>query len=98
MFRLTLVVSACIVATAPALAQSKPSIDKLNAKFAEAFKKGDAAAVAGMYTMDAVVLPPRAEMVIYQGQRNHNSPLPLRSPALPSPAFGHTRASMQRHC
>jgi ketosteroid isomerase-like protein len=38
----------------PALAQSKPEMQKLNDKWAEAFNKGDAAAVAAMYTEDAI--------------------------------------------
>jgi hypothetical protein len=37
MLRLAVVVTACIIATAPALAQSRHSIDKLDAKFADAF-------------------------------------------------------------
>ena len=50
------------LAAAPAMAQSKSSIQKLNDKWAEAFNRGDAAAVAAMYTADAYVLPPGAEM------------------------------------
>jgi uncharacterized protein (TIGR02246 family) len=45
-----------------AFAQDKATIERLNDKFAQAFNKGDAAAVASMYTQDAVVLPPGAEM------------------------------------
>ena len=52
-----------LASLSPALAQSKAAIDKLNAKFADSFNKGDAAAVASMYASDAVVLPPGAEMV-----------------------------------
>jgi uncharacterized protein (TIGR02246 family) len=52
-----------ILAAAPALAQSKPMIQSLDDKWAEAFNKGDAAAVAAMYTQDAYVLPPGADMV-----------------------------------
>ena len=47
----------------PALAQSKAAIQQLNDQWAAAFNKGDAAAVAAMYTEDAYVLPPGAEMV-----------------------------------
>jgi uncharacterized protein (TIGR02246 family) len=61
-FAVLIAVALC-AAVSPALAQSKAAIEKLNAKFAEAFNKGDAAAVAGMYASDAVVLPPGAEMV-----------------------------------
>jgi uncharacterized protein (TIGR02246 family) len=48
---------------APALAQSKAEIQKLNNEWAAAFNDGDAAAVAAMYTKDAYVLPPGLEMV-----------------------------------
>jgi uncharacterized protein (TIGR02246 family) len=48
---------------APASAQSKAEMQKLNDKWAEAFNKGDAAAVAAMYTEDAYLLPAGAEMV-----------------------------------
>ena len=48
---------------APALAQSKAEIQKLNDQFVAAFNKGDAAAVAAMYTQDATVLPAGAPMV-----------------------------------
>jgi uncharacterized protein (TIGR02246 family) len=54
--RLTLV-------AAPASAQDKATIAKLNDAWAAAFNRGDASAVAAMYTEDAFVLPPGAEMV-----------------------------------
>ena len=47
----------------PALAQSKAEIQQLNDQWAAAFAKGDAAAVAAMYTEDAYVLPAGAAMV-----------------------------------
>jgi uncharacterized protein (TIGR02246 family) len=47
----------------PALAQSKAAIQKLNDQWAAAFNKGDAAALAAMYTADAYVLPAGAPMV-----------------------------------
>lgn len=47
----------------PALAQSKAAVQKLNDQWAAAFNKGDAAAVAAMYTKDAYVLPAGGEMV-----------------------------------
>jgi uncharacterized protein (TIGR02246 family) len=46
----------------PALAQSAATIQALNDKWTAAFDKGDAAAVAAMYTQDAVVLPPGHDM------------------------------------
>jgi uncharacterized protein (TIGR02246 family) len=49
--------------SAPALAQSKAAIQKLNDQWSAAFNKGDAAAVAAMYTSDAYVLPAGAPMV-----------------------------------
>jgi uncharacterized protein (TIGR02246 family) len=45
-----------------AFAQDKATIEKLNDRFAQAFNKGDAAAVAALYTPDAVVLPPGSQM------------------------------------
>ncbi len=47
----------------PALAQSKATIEKLNDVWTAAFNKGDAAAVAALYTEDAYVLPPGSPMV-----------------------------------
>lgn len=49
--------------SAPALAQSKAEIQKLNDQFVAALNKGDIAAVAAMYTQDATVLPAGAPMV-----------------------------------
>jgi uncharacterized protein (TIGR02246 family) len=48
---------------APALAQSKAEIQKLEDQWGAAFNKGDAAAVAAMYTQDAHVLPAGDAMV-----------------------------------
>jgi uncharacterized protein (TIGR02246 family) len=47
----------------PALAQSKAAIQKLEDQWGAAFNKGDAAAVAAMYTEDAYVLPAGDAMV-----------------------------------
>ena len=47
----------------PALAQSKAAIQKLEDQWGAAFNKGDAAAVAAMYTEDAHVLPAGDAMV-----------------------------------
>ena len=47
----------------PALAQGKATIEKLNDVWTAAFNKGDAAAVAALYTEDAYVLPPGSAMV-----------------------------------
>jgi uncharacterized protein (TIGR02246 family) len=58
-----LAIAICTAGTAPALAQDKATIQKLNDRFVAAFNKGDAAAIATMYTNDAVVLPPGSDMV-----------------------------------
>jgi uncharacterized protein (TIGR02246 family) len=58
------VVAGCLIlGAAPALAQDKATIEKLNDAWTAAFNKGDAAAVAAMYTEDAYVLPPGSDMV-----------------------------------
>ena len=51
-------VTAFVLMLAPAMAQDKATIQKLADDFAQAFNKGDFAAVAAMYTEDATVLPP----------------------------------------
>ncbi|HLY45518.1 MAG TPA: DUF4440 domain-containing protein [Stellaceae bacterium] len=48
---------------APALAQTKAAIQKLDDQWAAAFNMGEAAAVAAMYTKDAYVLPAGAAMI-----------------------------------
>lgn len=48
---------------APALAQTKAAIQKLDDQFTEALNTGDAAAVASMYAKDAYVLPMGAPMI-----------------------------------
>ena len=58
-----LLASLMLVMAAPALAQSQTEIQKLNDKWAAAFNKGDAAAVAAMYAEDAYVLPAGDAMV-----------------------------------
>ena len=53
----------CVVLIAgSAMAQQKPSIQKINEDWMAAFNKGDAAAVAALYAEDAYVLPAGAEM------------------------------------
>jgi len=63
MVKRILLVAASVLIAAPALAQSAATIQKLNDKWAGAFNKGDAAAVAAMYAPDAYVLPPGHDMV-----------------------------------
>ena len=55
--------AAVLLATGPALAQSKAAIQKLNDEWSAAFNKGDAKGLAAMYTTDAYVLPAGAPMV-----------------------------------
>ncbi len=45
------------------VAAVRKAIEETNAKFAEAFNRGDAAAVAALYTDDATMLPPNDEAV-----------------------------------
>jgi len=52
-----------LLAASPALAQSKAAIQKLEDQWGAAFNKGDAAAVAAMYSDDAYVLPAGAPVV-----------------------------------
>ncbi|HYM72497.1 MAG TPA: SgcJ/EcaC family oxidoreductase [Stellaceae bacterium] len=61
--RTVLLVAVFALLAAPALAQTKATIQKLNDAWCAAFNKGDGAAVAAMYAQDAYVLPPGAEMV-----------------------------------
>ncbi len=52
-----------VMLAAPALAQTKAAIQKLEDQWGAAFNKGDAAAVAAMYTEDAYVMPAGSPMV-----------------------------------
>jgi len=45
------------------VAQVRKSIEKANLKFGEAVRKGDAAALAALYTEDATLMPPNSEMI-----------------------------------
>jgi len=62
-FRGILLAVGLLVCAAPAMAQSKMAIQKLEDAWGAAFNKGDAATVAAMYTDDAYVLPAGAPMV-----------------------------------
>ena len=58
------VIAVCLgLFAAPALAQTKAAIQKLDDQWAAAFNMGEAAAVAAMYTKDAYVLPAGAAMI-----------------------------------
>jgi uncharacterized protein (TIGR02246 family) len=63
MWRAAVIAGGLAVGAASASAQDKATIQKLNDAWTAAFNKGDAAAVAAMYTEDAYLLPPGAEMV-----------------------------------
>ena len=62
MWRVVMIIG-CLSVCSPALAQNKATIEKLNDVWTAAFNKGDAAAVAALYTEDAYVLPPGSAMV-----------------------------------
>jgi uncharacterized protein (TIGR02246 family) len=58
----------CAASIAEAQQSVRKAIDANTKAFIEAFNKGDAAAVASMYTTDARVLPPNSEIV--EGRAN----------------------------
>ena len=62
MWRIVVIIG-CLSVGSPALAQNKATIEKLNDAWTAAFNKGDAAAVAALYTEDAYVLPPGSAIV-----------------------------------
>lgn len=62
MWRIVVIIG-CLSVGSPALAQNRATIEKLNDVWTAAFNKGDAAAVAALYTEDAYVLPPGSAMV-----------------------------------
>src|SRR5690349_19836551 len=59
---LPVMISLCILSSA-AGAQDRGTIEQLNQNFIAAFAKGDFQALAAMYTEDAYLLPPGAEMI-----------------------------------
>jgi uncharacterized protein (TIGR02246 family) len=63
MSRIAMLAACFILVGGPAAAQSKATIQKADDKWSEAFNKGDTAALAAMYTEDAYVLPPGAEII-----------------------------------
>jgi uncharacterized protein (TIGR02246 family) len=62
MWRIVMIIG-CLSLGSPAFAQNKATIEKLNDVWTAAFNKGDAAAVAALYTEDAYVLPPGSGIV-----------------------------------
>jgi uncharacterized protein (TIGR02246 family) len=63
MTRILLLAATLVLYASTGMAQTKATIDKLNEAWVAAFNKGDAAAIAAMYTDDATVLPQGAPMV-----------------------------------
>jgi uncharacterized protein (TIGR02246 family) len=63
MYRLVLGAALLAAVMAPGYAQDAATIQKLNEGFVETLKKGDFAALAGMYTEDAHLLPAGADMI-----------------------------------
>jgi uncharacterized protein (TIGR02246 family) len=63
MWRIAIIAGSLCFGAVPVLAQDKATIERLNDTWTAAFNKGDAAAVAAMYTEDAYVLPPGGEIV-----------------------------------
>jgi uncharacterized protein (TIGR02246 family) len=67
MRRTLLLLTLVVLSSSSVLAQSKggnvrPAIEAANKQFIAAFNRGDAAAVAAMYTADARLLPPNSRM------------------------------------
>jgi uncharacterized protein (TIGR02246 family) len=63
MTRILLLAATLVLYASTGMAQTKATIDKLNEAWVAAFNKGDAAAIAAMYTDDATVLPQGGPMV-----------------------------------
>jgi uncharacterized protein (TIGR02246 family) len=64
MLRVSALALCLVVAlTGSVLAQTKSGIQKLDDAWADAFNKGDSAAIAAMYAEDAYVLPPGHDIV-----------------------------------
>src|SRR5689334_8282546 len=62
--KLAIGVALCAVIALPSIAQpADGDIEKATLQFVLAVNRGDAAAVARIYTEDAVVMPPKADMV-----------------------------------
>jgi ketosteroid isomerase-like protein len=57
-----LVLVAALTTTSTAQANSRAAIEAEGKKFTAALKKGDAAAIANMYSADAIAMPPNEEI------------------------------------
>jgi uncharacterized protein (TIGR02246 family) len=69
--RLTTFAIASLLMFAPAAAQDKATIEKLNHAYADAFNKGDFAALAALYAEDAYLLPQGSPLI--KGRSNIQS-------------------------
>lgn len=73
-----ILVNRAFFAETPKADPARAPIEKQGAEFAEAFNRGDIAAVAAMYSEDAILLPPDGELVrgrsaieaLWQGTRD----------------------------
>jgi uncharacterized protein (TIGR02246 family) len=63
MWRVAVIAGCLVLGSGPIVAQDRATIEKLNDAWTAAFNKGDAAAVAAMYTEDAYLLPPGTDIV-----------------------------------
>ena len=65
MLKSTALAVVCVIGLAPAASAEdvRQAIEQVNARFVEAFKAGDAATIASLYTETAKVLPPDATEV-----------------------------------
>jgi uncharacterized protein (TIGR02246 family) len=61
--RAPLLAAGFMLCAAPTMAQTQATINKLNEAWCAAFNKGDAVAIAAMYTDDATVLPQGGPMI-----------------------------------
>ena len=68
MRKLALLTTVLVVLSAPAHAQDNATVQKLADQFAEAFNKNAASGVGEMYTEDAILVPPQAD--IRMGRRD----------------------------
>lgn len=62
-FTLAFATASTMLLSAASAADLKSAIDAANRQWVDAYQHGDAAKLASLYTPDAVVLPPGAEMV-----------------------------------
>src|SRR5215210_4186936 len=69
MRKLALLTTIFVVLSAPTHAQDNATVQKLADQFAEAFNKNAASGVGDLYTEDAILVPPQAD--IRHGPKGH---------------------------